>query len=72
MFSRRAALSAASGWSAATIAEIDHYDGSAYLHCYPSRSALRALAAPFGAVRFEPWGDYPGAEHCPLLVIDFA
>lgn len=71
-FPDRAALSAVSGWCTATIAEIDQYEGSAYLHCYPSRAVLETLAAPFGTVRFEVSGDYPGASFCPLLVIDFA
>ncbi len=68
----RAQLSAASGWSVDTIAEIDAYAGSGYVHCYPTRGELRTLLdsywpAPF---RFVETSGYPIADHCPLLVLE--
>ena len=73
LFPDRAALSRASGWSPATIAEMDAYRGSPYVHSYPSRSELLAVAsAPGRGIRFAPSGGYPLAERCPLMVIDFA
>ena len=67
-FPDRVALSRASGWSLAAIAEMDAYRGSAYLHCYPSRRRLEALAP---GARFVETGGYPLADRCPLLVVDF-
>jgi len=69
-FPDRTALAAASGWSLATIAEIDAYRGSAYVHCYPGRAALLALFADIGRARLVETQGYPFAEHCPLLVVD--
>ena len=72
MFPDRAALSAASGWSAAAIAEFDAYDGSTYLHAYPKRSELAALLSAHwpGPWRFVETQGYPLAQLCPLLVLD--
>lgn len=72
-FPDRRALSRASGWSLATIAEIDAYRGSGYMHSYPSIAELEAVArGPGRSVRFAPSGDYPLAERCPLMIVDFA
>lgn len=71
IFPDRDALAQASGWSRATIAEIDAYRGSRYVHCYPSRSAVSALVPDWArGVRFVETKGYPLAERCPLLVID--
>lgn len=71
-FADRDALAVASGWSLETIAEIDAYRGSSYVHCYPSRGELAALldAQWPGNYRFEETAGYPVADHCPLLVIE--
>lgn len=72
-FPDRAALAEAAGWSLETIAEIDAYAGSAYIHCYPTRAELAGLLADWpGRWRFEETMGYPLADHCPLLVIDRA
>ena len=71
LFPDRAALIAASGWSAETIAEIDAYRGSGSLHCYPSRSQLLDLVPGWARdARFVETDGYPLAERCPLLVVD--
>ena len=72
LFPDRTALSAASGWSLDTIAEIDAYAGSGYVHCYPSKIELSAMLdsswpAPFG---FIETSGYPGADLCPLLLLE--
>ncbi|HEY0445934.1 MAG TPA: class I SAM-dependent methyltransferase [Allosphingosinicella sp.] len=68
VFPDRAALSAATGWSLAEIAEVDAYKGSRHRHCYPSRRQLVELAP---GARFVETGGYPLAERCPLLVVEF-
>ena len=62
------------GWPVEALAEIDAYRGSAYIHCYPKRSELAALLAGAwpGSWRFAETAGYPGAAHCPLLVLDRA
>ena len=71
LFPDRPALSRASGWSFETIAEIDAYRGSRYVHCYPSRAAILDLVPDWARnVRFVETTGYPLAERCPLLVID--
>ena len=72
LFPDRAMLAAASGWSLDTIAEIDAYEGSAYIHCYPSRAELTALLDHWWPAphRFIETTGYPQADHCPLLVLD--
>lgn len=73
LFPDRQALAQGSGWSLDTIAEIDAYRGSGYIHSYPSRTELEAVASgPGRIIRFAPSGDYPLAERCPLLIVDFA
>ncbi|MEZ5710400.1 MAG: class I SAM-dependent methyltransferase [Blastomonas sp.] len=69
-FSDRAALSRASGWSLETIAEYDAYHSSPYVHCFPTRSQLTDLVPTDLPVRFVETCGYPGAEYCPLLIID--
>jgi SAM-dependent methyltransferase len=69
-FPDRNALAEASGWSQDTISEIDAYNGSPYIHVYPSRSELAGLLGHWpGTWRFEETGGYPLAERCPLLVL---
>lgn len=63
----RDALAEAAGWPCASIDLIDSYAGSAFIHSYPARSALCAIA---GTARIMEVGGYEGAEHCPLLIID--
>lgn len=60
------------GWPGEALAEIDAYQGSAYIHCYPKRSELGALLEStwYGPWRFAETAGYPGAGHCPLLVLD--
>ena len=62
----------ACGWPGDALAEIDAYQGSAYTHCYPKRSEIGQLLATSwpGAWRFAETSGYPGAEHCPLLVLE--
>ena len=62
----------ACGWPGEALAEIDAYRDSAYVHSYPKRSEITGLLAPIwsGSVRFVETSGYPGAEHCPLLVLD--
>ena len=72
LFPDRHQLARASGWSLEAIAEIDAYRGSAYLHCYPSRSQLlRVVPSWMRAAAFVETDGYPLAERCPLLVLDF-
>lgn len=72
LFPDRAALAAASGWSLDTIAEIDAYEGSTYIHCYPSRAELTALLDHWWPAphRFIETSGYPIADHCPLLILE--
>lgn len=71
VFPDRVALSRASGWSPATIAEIDAYRGSRYVHCYPSRATLLSLVPGWARdALFVETAGYPLAERCPLLVVD--
>ena len=59
-------------WPEGGLAEIEAYAGSAYIHCYPKRSELADLlqAAWRGPWQFVETSGYPGAELCPLLVLD--
>lgn len=70
LFPDREVLSRASGWSLATIAEMDCYEGEPANHSYPTRAELKAM---FGArvadLRFVETQGYPLAERCPLLVM---
>lgn len=71
-FPDRRRLGAQAGWSLDTMAEMDAYAGSAYLHCYPKRSELAGLIGdhwPGVHSVVETFG-YPAAELCPLLVLD--
>lgn len=70
----RASLSAASGWSLSTIAEMDAYAASAYVHSYPARDELSALAAEHwpGTTAFVETRGYDGADLCPLWILDRA
>ncbi len=72
LFPDRAELSAASGWAPDTIAEIDAYAGSGYVHCYPTRAELAALLDLYwpAPTRFTETTDYPSADLCPLLVLE--
>ncbi len=72
LFPDRAALVEASGWNLDTIAEIDAYRGSGYIHCYPSRSEIAAMLDLWWPARhhFIDTSGYPLADHCPLLVLD--
>ena len=68
----RPTLSAATGWTLDTIAEIDAYRGSGYVHCYPTRAELTAMAESWwpAPVRFIETMSYPLADHCPLLLLE--
>jgi hypothetical protein len=71
-FADRAALSAASGWSAEEIAEIDAYAGQHNVFSFPTRREIwahlpRALVNP----RFVVSGRYELAERCPILLAEF-
>jgi SAM-dependent methyltransferase len=72
LFPDRQELAEASGWSLDEIAEIDAYDGSPYVQCYPRRSELMGIMPSWIAqASFAETEGYPLAERCPLLVIDF-
>jgi SAM-dependent methyltransferase len=71
LFPDRAALTRAAGWDPAAVAEVDAYQGSPYIHCYPSRRQLTELMPDWARPRFEETDGYPLAERCPLLVVDF-
>lgn len=60
------------GWPGEAIAEIDAYRGSAYIHSYPKITELDALLHECwpGTWRYQPTTGYPGAEFCPLLVLE--
>lgn len=70
-FPDRNALASASGWSLETIAEIDAYSESRYIHCYPSRRELDGMAACHwpGTTRFVETCGYPGADLCPIWIM---
>lgn len=68
LFPDRAALSAATGWTLETIAEIDAYRGSPACLAFPTAAQLlAALGTPPGA-GFVAAGGYELADRCPLLV----
>jgi SAM-dependent methyltransferase len=71
LFPDRAALARAAGWDPAAIVEMDAYEGSPYIHCYPSRRQLVELMPEWASFRFVETDGYPLAERCPLLVVDF-
>lgn len=62
----------ACGWPGEALAEIDAYRESAYIHSYPKRSEISELVSQVwtGHAQFVETSGYPGAEHCPLLVLD--
>ena len=66
-FPDRERLSAATGWSLATIAEIDDYRASPMQKSFPTSTQL--LQA-FPGARLTHSGEYELSERCPLLVID--
>ncbi len=71
LFPDRRGLAGETGWDPATIAEIDAYKGSHYIHCYPSQRQLTELLPDWaGAARFVETTGYPLAERCPLFVLD--
>jgi hypothetical protein len=69
-FPDRAALARAAGWARETIDTIDLYAGSAAIHSYPPRAALRATLPPGFAARFVDGVGYELAERCPILVLE--
>lgn len=70
-FPDRVVLAQTSGWSLATLAEIDAYHGSRYVHSYLSRSRIMNLVPDWAvSARFVETSGYPGADICPLLVIE--
>ena len=72
-FRDRDALSAASGWSAAQIAEIDWYEGQDSIFSFPTRrEILAALPANFSNPCFIASGHYELAERCPILCAEFS
>lgn len=66
LFPDRDVLSAATGWSRATIAEIDDYRCSPLAKCFPTRRDLRTA---FPDARLVESVGYPLAERCPVLVL---
>jgi hypothetical protein len=71
VFSDRAALSAASGWSAMDIETIDVYKNSPDVYSFPNFAQLReTIPETFRNVRLKQAGSYPLAERCPLLVME--
>ena len=51
---------------------MDAYEGSGYIHCYPSRRRMMDLLPDWAAgARFVETEGYPLAERCPLFVVDF-
>lgn len=73
LFSDRARLAAATGWSEGDIATIDMYENSREVYCFPTRAQLLAAVPPaFRGARFVDAGSYDLAAACPLLVTDRA
>ncbi|HSZ10876.1 MAG TPA: methyltransferase domain-containing protein [Rhizomicrobium sp.] len=71
VFPDRAALSAASGWSAMDIETIDVYKNSPDVYSFPNMAQLReTIPETFRNVRLMQAGHYPLAERCPLLVME--
>ena len=68
----REALAQRHGWPAGALDEIHAYRGSAYLHSYPTRSAIMDLIHTDwpGSGRFVETSGYAGAALCPLLVLE--
>ncbi len=67
MFPDRVLLSQATGWSPASIEQIDGYAISHHVKCFPTLSAIKSA---FSEARTESSGDYELAERCPLFVLD--
>ena len=68
-FPDRLDLTRATGWSAATIAEIDAYRASALHMAFPTRAMFETIAAPKFGLRWIDVGTYPLAARCPLVVL---
>ena len=72
-FPDRAALAAATGWSAEDFREIDAYAGVKPTYTFPTRrEILAALPKEFSNPHFAVSGTYELAERCPILVADYA
>lgn len=71
LFPDREDLARATGWSLETIAEMDAYRCASSTHSYPSRTKLLEIVPDRISAAFAPSGDYPLAERCPLMVLDF-
>lgn len=67
LFPDRAALSAATGWSAEAIAEIDAYRDSPVAYCFPTAAELLAAARGLEEARLVPAGSYELAQRCPIF-----
>ena len=67
LFPDRDLLCQMSGWSLATIAEIDDYRVSTLEKSFPTRTQL---ADAFPGLRLVESGTYEMADRCPLLVMD--
>ncbi len=54
--------------------EVLAYRDSSYIHAYPGRAAILALANDIwpGDAHFLETSGYPGAAHCPILILDRA
>jgi hypothetical protein len=71
LFPDRAALAKVTGWMPATIGEIDAYRGSDLVYSFLNRrDLLEMIGKRFDNARFACSGDYPMAEHYPLLVAE--
>jgi hypothetical protein len=70
-FPDRSALSLATGWDRETIDEIDAYLDSDLVYSFLTRTQIvETLTDRFTDSRFVSSGNYPMAEHYPLLVAD--
>jgi hypothetical protein len=71
LFPDRAALAAVTGWDPAAIDQIDAYRDSDLVYSFLNRrDLLETVDERFGNARFVSSGDYPMAEHYPLLVAE--
>lgn len=72
LFPDRDALARRTGWGGDDIATIDFYRDSPDMLAFPTLDQLRAvIPAGCPAPRLIASGDYPLAERCPLVVIDW-
>jgi len=66
----RAALAAATGWTAEDIATIDFYRDSSARYCYAPLSEVRKAIPPSLRETCVIYGHYELAERCPILILE--